>query len=198
MSTSTATEGQIATTRTVDGVEVPPAGTYAIDGSHTQAGFVVKHLMISKVRGSFSDVQGSVTIADDPTESSVEVTVQTASVQTRDENRDGHLRSPDFFDSEQFPVMSFRSTGVTHVKGDRWDVQGELTIKDVTKPLTLEASFEGAATKPEAMGGGLSLGFSATGKINREEFGLTWNAPLETGGVVVGKDVTLEIESEAF
>lgn len=185
-------------TRTVDGVEVPPVGTYGIDASHTLAGFVVKHLMISKVRGSFSDVSGTITIAEDPTQSSVEVEVDVASVHTRDEGRDGHLRSADFFDVENHPKMTFRSTKVSHVSGDRWDVEGELTIKGVTQPLTLEATFEGASPKPEALGGGFSIGFSASGTLDREAYGLSWNAPLEGGGVLVGKQVTLEIETEAF
>jgi polyisoprenoid-binding protein YceI len=189
---------QTTLTRTVDGVEVPPAGTYAIDAAHTLAGFVAKHLMISKVRGSFSDVSGTVTIAEDPTQSSVQVDVGTASVHTRDEGRDGHLRSADFFDADTFPTMTFRSTAVRPVRGDRWDVDGDLTIKDVTRPVTLEVTFEGASQAPEAMGGTVSIGFSATAKVNREDFGLTWNAPLEGGGFLVGKDVTLEIETEAI
>lgn len=185
-------------TRTYDGVEVPPSGTYAIDASHTLAGFFVKHLMISKVRGSFSEVSGSITIADEPTESSVEVEIGVASVHTRDEGRDAHLRSADFFDVEQFPTMTFKSTSVSHVEGDRWTVVGDLTIKDVTRPVTLDTTFEGASAKPEAVGGGSSIGFSASAKLDREDFGLTWNAPLESGGVLVGKEVTLEIETEAF
>ncbi|OWY62936.1 polyisoprenoid-binding protein, partial [cyanobacterium TDX16] len=173
-------------------------GTYTIDASHTLAGFVVKHLMISKVRGSFSDVSGTIVIAEDPVQSSVEVDIDVASVHTRDEGRDGHLRSPDFFDAEQFPKITFRSTSVAHVDGDRWTVVGDLTIKDVTQSVTLDTTFEGASPKPEALGGGYSIGFSASAKVNREAFGLTWNAPLEGGGVLVGKDVTLEIETEAF
>ena len=194
MSSTTTT----ALTRTVNGVEVPPAGTYGIDASHTLAGFFVKHLMISKVRGSFADVSGSITIAEDPTQSSVEVEIGVESVHTRDDGRDGHLRSADFFEAETFPTISFKSTSVTHVDRDQWDVVGDLTIKDVTRPVTLRTTFEGAQAKPEGLGGGFSIGFSASAKLNREEFGLTWNAALEGGGVVVGKDVTLEIETEAF
>lgn len=184
-------------TRTVDGVEVPPVGTYTIDAAHTEAGFVAKHLMIAKVRGSFSDVSGTLVIAEDPTQSSVEVRIGTASVHTRDEARDGHLRSADFFDVEAHPDMTFRSTAVRHVGGERWDVDGELTIKDVSRPVTLEATFQGAGRAPEAMGGDLSIAFAASAKVDREEFGLTWNTPLEGGGVLVGKEVALQIETEA-
>src|SRR5690349_7538919 len=119
------TDTTTAITRTVDGVEVPPAGTYAIDTSHTLAGFVVKHLMISKVRGSFSDVSGTIVIAEDPTQSSVQVEVGLDSIHTRDDNRDAHLRSADFFEVERFPKMTFQSTSVQHVAGDRWDVVGD-------------------------------------------------------------------------
>jgi polyisoprenoid-binding protein YceI len=187
-----------AVTRTVNGVEVPPAGTYGIDASHTLAGFFVKHLMISKVRGSFSDVSGSITIAEDPTDSTVEVEVGIESIHTRDGNRDAHLRSGDFFEAETYPKMTFKSTSVSHVEDDQWDVVGDLTIKDVTRPVTLRTTFEGAEAKPEALGGGFSIGFSASTKLNREDWGLTYNAALESGGVVIGKDVTLEIETEAF
>lgn len=185
--------------RHVGGRPVPEPGTYALDGAHTVVGFVARHLMISKVRGSFSDVEGTVTIAEEPTESSLAVTVQTASVHTRDDQRDGHLRSADFFDVEQHPTMTYRSTAVRPADAeDRWHVDGELTVRDVTRPVALEVTFEGASEVPEAMGGGTSIGFSATGKVDREAFGLTWNVPLEKGGVLVGKEVTLEIEAEAI
>jgi polyisoprenoid-binding protein YceI len=171
----------------------PATGTYAIDASHTHVGFKARHLVVAKVRGSFSDVAGTVVIAEDPLASSVEVTVGLASVETGDEARDGHLRSADFFDVENNPTMTFRSTGVRQVGDDRYDVDGELTVRGVTRPLTLRATFEGTATDPW---GGERAIFSATGKVNREEFGLTWNQALETGGVLVGKDVDLDIEAE--
>jgi len=188
---------QISPTRTVDGVQVPPVGTYAIDGAHTHAGFVVKHLMISKVRGSFSEVEGTVTIAEDPTQSSVEVRIGTASVDTRDEGRDTHLRSPDFFDAEQHPAMTFRSTSIAHQGGDTWRVDGDLSIRGITRPVTLTTTFEGVSEVPEALGGGLSIGFAASGSLDREDYGLTWNMPLEKGGLLVGREVTLAIEAEA-
>jgi len=187
-----------STPRTIDGQEIPAAGAYSLDVSHSSVGFSVRHLMVGKTRGRFAAFTGTVVVAEDPLASSVEVEIDAASIDTRDEQRDGHLRSPDFFDVEQFPKVTFTSTSVTHVDGDRWTVVGDLTVKDVTQSVTLDTTFEGASPKPEALGGGYSIGFSASAKLNREAFGLTWNAPLEGGGVLVGKDVTLEIETEAF
>jgi polyisoprenoid-binding protein YceI len=179
-------------TRTVDGVELPAAGTYTLDVSHSSIGFVVKHLMVSKTRGTFTGFSGTVVIGEDPTQSSVEVTVDVSSIETRDEKRDGHLRSADFFDVEQFPTMTFRSTSVKPA-GDEWVVDGDLTVHGVTGPLQLKVAFEGAANTPW---GGQAIGFSAKGEVNREDFGLTWNQALETGGVLVGKKIELEIEAE--
>jgi len=183
-----------ATTRTVDGVEIPVVGTYVLDGSHSQVGFAVRHLMVSKVHGQFARFSGAVTIAQDPAQSSVEVDVDLDSVDTKDDKRDAHLRSADFFHTEQNQKMTFRSTNVRHGKGDRWTVTGDLTIGDVTRPIELDVTYEGAATSPW---GSTSIGFSASGKLNREDFGLNWNQALETGGFLLGKDVTLEIEAEA-
>jgi polyisoprenoid-binding protein YceI len=181
-------------TRTFEGVEIPTAGRYVIDASHTNVGFSAKHLMVSKVRGRFSDFDGAVTIADAPLDSSVEVTLQAASIDSRSEDRDGHLRSPDFLDVEQFPTLAFRSTAVRHTGGNEFAVDGELTIKGVSRPLTLEMTFEGVARDPW---GGSRIGFSAETEIDREDWGLTWNVALETGGVLVSKKVKLEIEGEA-
>jgi polyisoprenoid-binding protein YceI len=180
--------------RIVDGDEVPAAGTYTIDASHSEVGFSVRHLMVSKTRGRFSDMSGTVAIADDPLASAVEVTIGTASIDTRDEQRDGHLRSPDFFDVERYPAMTYRSTRVIPAGKGRWLVEGDLTLHGVTRNVPLEVTFEGAATDPW---GGLRAGFSARTELDREDFGLTWNQALETGGVVVGKKVTIEIEAEA-
>jgi len=181
-------------TRTVAGNEVPNAGTYGLDASHSEVGFSVRHLMVSKVKGRFSDVSGTITIAEDPLASSVEVTIGTASIDTRDEQRDAHLRSPDFFDVEQYPSMTYRSTKVSPAGKGRWLVEGDLSLHGVTRNVPLEVSFEGGATDPW---GGIRAGFSARAELNREDFGLTWNQALETGGVVVGKKVTIEIEAEA-
>jgi polyisoprenoid-binding protein YceI len=180
--------------RTVNGEVLPAAGTYALDASHSEVGFAVRHLMVSKVRGRFSDVSATIEIADDPLESSVSVTIGTASVDTRDEQRDGHLRSDDFFSVESYPTMTYVSRAVRAAGKGRYVVEGDLTIKGVTQPVPLQLSFEGAATDPW---GGTRLGFSASAELDREAFGLTWNQALEAGGVVVGKKVAIEIEAEA-
>ena len=182
-------------TRTVDGVELPVPGTYALDVAHTHVGFVTRHLMVSKVRGQFTQFSGTITIAEKPEDSSVEVEVDLDSVGTNDEKRDLHLRSADFFNTEVHPTMTFRSTSVRLGKGDRWIVTGDLTVAGVTRSIDLEVSYEGSASTPW---GTTSIGFSATGKFNREDFGLNWNQALETGGFLVGKDITLELEAEAI
>jgi polyisoprenoid-binding protein YceI len=184
-----------ALVRQVDGVEVPAAGTYVIDASHSEVGFAARHLMVSKVRGRFSDVQGTIVIAEDPLASSVEVTIGMASVDTRDAQRDAHLRSPDFFDVERYPTMTYRSTKVIAAGRGRWQVDGHLTLNGVTHNVALDVSFEGAVTDPW---GGVRAGFSARAEIDREEFGLSWNQVLEAGGVVVGRKVSIEIEAEAL
>ena len=176
--------------RTYQGHEIPEAGTYAIDASHTNAEFVARHLMISKVRGRFTGVSGEVHIADEPGESSVEVTIDAATITSGDDTRDGHLRSADFLDVEQFPTLSFRSTRVEPGKRGRWDVTGDLVIRGVSRPVTLDVEFEGATTDPW---GGHRIGFSATAEIDREDFGLTWNQALEAGGVLVGRKVRIEL-----
>ena len=180
--------------RLVEGQEIPAAGTYALDPSHSQVGFAVRHVMVSKTRGRFSDFTGTVEIGENPLESSVAVTIQTASIDTRDEQRDGHLRSGDFFDAEAWPTMTYQSRSVRQVGEGRYIVDGDLTIKGVTKPVPLELNFEGGAADPW---GGVRIGFSAKAELDREAFGLTWNQALETGGVLVGKKVSVEIEAEA-
>lgn len=190
MTTTTA----IAPVRTVDGIEVPAAGTFQLDASHSHVGFSVRHVMVSRTKGRFAEVDGTVVIGEDPLDSSVEVTIQAASIDTRDETRDGHLRSPDFLDVEVFPTLAYRSTKVSPAGKGRWTVEGELTVKDVTRPVPLEVTFEGGAKDPW---GGERIGFTASAELDREAFGLTWNQALETGGVLVGKTVKLEIEAEA-
>ena len=182
-------------TRTVDGTEVPVAGTYALDGSHSSVGFSVRHLMVSKTKGRFNDFQGTVTIGEDPLASSVEVEIQVASVDSRDEARDGHLRSPDFFDADTYPTITYRSTQVTPAGKGRWIVDGELTVRDTTVAVPLEVTFEGGARDPW---GGARIGFAAHTELDREAFGLSWNQALETGGVLVGKQVRIDIEAEAI
>jgi polyisoprenoid-binding protein YceI len=180
--------------RTVNGEEVPAAGTYALDASHSHVGFAVRHVMVAKTRGRFADFAGTVEIGENPLESSVNVTIQAASIDTRDEQRDGHLRSGDFFDVEAYPTVTYQSRSVRQTGKGEYVVDGDLTIKGVTQPVPLELTFEGGATDPW---GGVRVGFSAKAELDREAFGLTWNQALETGGVLVGKKVTIEIEAEA-
>ncbi len=182
-------------TRDYQGVQVPEAGTYALDQGHTTIEFVGRHLMITKVRGRFTTFDGSLVIGDAPEDSSVQVTINTASVDTSDEKRDGHLRGDDFLDVENYPTISFRSTNVDLGRNGSATLTGDLTIKDVTRPVTLDVSFDGAQADPW---GGQRLGFSAHTEIDREDWGLTWNVALETGGVLVGKKIRLELNVEAI
>jgi polyisoprenoid-binding protein YceI len=191
--TATVPHTESAATRSVDGVEVPIAGTYAIDASHTDVSFVVRHLMLSKTRGRFPTVEGTIVIGEDPLDSRVEVSIETAGVETGDDHRDQHLRSPDFFDADQHPRMTYRSRAVRPTGPGRWIVDGDLTIRDVTRPVELDLSFEGGLTDPW---GNVRAGFTASAEINRDEFGLTWNQLLEGGGVLVGRTVSIEIEAE--
>ena len=170
-------------------------GTWTIDSSHTEVGFVVRHMMVSKVKGRFSKVEGTITVAENVLESSVQATVPAASIDTRDENRDNHLRSADFFDAETYPELTFVSTGI-RADGDDFLLDGDLTIKGVTRPVTFELEYNGAAANPLA-NGAPAAGFSAETEISRKDFGLEWNVALETGGVLVGDKVKLVLEIEA-
>lgn len=181
-------------TRDWEGLTIPTAGTFALDPAHTRIGFWVKHMMVSKVRGHFAEFSGSVTIAENPLESTAELTIKAASIDTGVADRDGHLRGEDFLATEKFPEITFRSARVTGHSGDELTVVGDLTIRDVTKQVELTVEFGGAGTNPW---GQQVMGFTATTEIDREEFGLTWNQALETGGVLVGKKVKIEIEGEA-
>ena len=181
-------------TREYQGLQIPEAGTYTLDQGHTTIEFVGRHLMITKVRGRFTDFDGTIVIGDLPEQSSVEVTINTASVDSSDEKRDGHLRSPDFLDVDSYPTITFRSTKVDIDNDGTAKVTGDLTVKDVTHPVTLDVEFDGAQADPW---GGQRLGFSAHTEIDREAWGLTWNVALETGGVLVGKKIRLEFNVEA-
>ncbi|GAA3349939.1 YceI family protein [Amorphoplanes nipponensis] len=185
----------IATTREFDGLQIPAAGTYQLDAAHKRVGFVVRHLMVSKVRGDFAQADATITIAEDPLQSAVTATITTASVQTGNADRDNHLRTGDFFEAEKYPAITFRSTGIKSHSGAEFVLDGELTIKDVTKPVELVVEFEGATTSPY---GQQVFGFSATTEIDREDWGLTYNMALESGGVMIGKKVKIEIEGEAI
>ena len=180
-------------TRDVDGSTLPTTGTFVLDKSHTQIGFVARHLMVSKVRGRFTDYEGTVVVADDPSESSVEVVIQAASINTNDENRDNHVRTNDFLGVDQFPTLTFRSTRV-ELGPKGWKVSGNLTVRGVTRPIVLDVELEGVIQDPW---GNQRLGFTASGEIDRNDFGVSFNAALETGGFVVSPKVKLEIEAEA-
>ena len=182
------------TSRTVNGAEYPAVGTYAIDVSHTRLGFAVRHMAVSKVRGEFKDFSGTLELAENPADSKINVTIQAVSVDTHDENRDNHLRTNDFFDAENFPVWTFTSTAIRPRSADEWDVDGDLTIRGVTKQVTLDATLEGVVNDPYGLH---RVGFSATTSIVRDDFGVSFNAALETGGVVVGKKVDIDLELEA-
>jgi polyisoprenoid-binding protein YceI len=168
-------------------------GTYNIDASHSRVGFAVRHLMISKVRGNFGKFDGAIVIAPDLSQSSVNATVEMASVNTGDEGRDGHLRNSDFFDTDVYPTMTFASTGLL-VNGTEGVLNGNLTLHGVTKPVSFDVEFEGAATDPW---GNKKIAFAAKTEINRKDFGVEWNAVLEAGGVAVSEKVTIELDIQA-
>lgn len=181
---------------TVLSVETLPGyqtGTWTIDPVHTNIAFTIRHMMVSKVRGSFEGFSGTITTTDDPAESSVKVSIDVASVSTGVADRDGHLKSNDFFDVEQFPTIEFASTGVRVADGDIV-LDGELTLHGVTKPVSLDVEFGGVA---KSLYGQTVLGAEATTTLKRSEFGLEYNAALETGGVLLGDDIKVNIEVEA-
>ena len=166
-----------------------PAGTFTIDASHSRIGFSARHAMVTKVRGSFNEFLGSAVVADGAATISIEMNA--ASIDTRSADRDGHLQSPDFFDVANFPKITFASTSVKDSGSDKLVVEGNLTIKDVTKPITIEFAYEGTAVDPY---GNARYGFEGSSDINRKDFGLVWNAALETGGVIVSDNIKLEFE----
>lgn len=165
-------------------------GTYVLDPAHSEVTFSVRHMMISKVRGTFGVKSATLVAPENPLETTVQASVDVTSVDTKDEGRDQHLRSADFFDTENFPTMDFVSTGARAENGELY-VDGDLTIRGITRPVTFEVDFGGFGSDPW---GNYKAGASAKAVINREEFGLTWNAALETGGVLVGKDVTINLD----
>jgi polyisoprenoid-binding protein YceI len=185
----------VSVLRTHDERPVPVAGVYDLDGAHTSVEFVGRHLMITKVRGRFSDVRGRITIGEEPEESHVDVEIGAASLSSGNDDRDAHLRSQDFFDVERYPTITFRSTAVTALPDSTWEVVGDLTVRDTTRPVTLQVDFDGADISPF---GDERIGFSAATDINREDFGLTWNMALETGGLLVGKTARIELAVQAI
>jgi polyisoprenoid-binding protein YceI len=166
------------------------AGTWVLDPVHSEVGFTVRHMMISKVRGTFDIKDATLVAPENPLEVSLTAHADAASLSTKDEGRDAHLRSADFFDVENHPTIDFVSTGARLEGGDLF-VDGDLSIRGTTKPVTFEVDFGGFGADPY---GNYKAGATAKTVINREDFGLTWNAALETGGVLVGKDVTIELD----
>ena len=171
-------------------------GTYAIDPTHSRVGFVARHAMVTKVRGSFNEFEGSGYFdAENPASSHLQLTIQAASIDTRNADRDAHLRSNDFFDMENFPEITFTSTKVEHIDADNYKVTGDLTIKGVTKSVTIDFEYAGTAVDPF---GNQRIGVEGTTTINRKDWGVNWNAALEAGGVLVSEKVTLEFEVSAI
>src|SRR4051795_12499960 len=186
----------VAMTSSSTTVQIPGyvVGTWDIDASHSTVGFSVRHMMVSKVRGYFREFTGEIITAEDPTQSRVTANIDLGSIDTRQEQRDAHIRSADFFDAENHPHMTFRSTAVRVVDGADWFVDGELTIKGNPEPVTLELELNGFG--PDAYGG-TRAGFSARTEINRNDFGVDIKMPMDGGGVVVGDKITVELEIEA-
>jgi len=170
------------------------ASKWAIDAAHSEIGFKVKHLMITNVAGKFDKFTGSVEAdGDDFINAKINFTAEAASVNTGQPQRDGHLQSPDFFDVARFPHIKFESNKLEKVSGTKYALTGNLTVRDVTKPVTLDVEFAGIAKDPY---NNTKAGFEITGKINRTDFGLNFNAPLETGGVLLGEEIKLQIDAQ--
>ncbi|MEH0933735.1 YceI family protein [Micromonospora psammae] len=211
-------------TRSWDGITIPAAGTYLLDQAHRRIGFLARHMMVSPVRGEFAQAEARIVVAEDPLASSVTATIQAASVNTGNADRDAHLSSPDFLDVERYPTLEYRSTGIKWQENNdpiffwarlrnnrpgrsseaspipqpstgRFVLTGELTIKGITRPVDLQVEFGGA--RRDIYGQDI-FGFSATTEIDREEYGLVWNVLLESGGVLVGKNVRIELAGEAI
>lgn len=170
-------------------------GDYTLDPAHTRIGFAARHAMITKVRGQFNTFEGHAHLDfGKPENSNVELTIDTASVDTRNEQRDGHLRTNDFFDAPNYPHITFRSTAVEKVDDEHYRLTGDLTIKQTTKPITIDFEYTGTAKDPY---GNIRVGFEGSATINRRDWGVEWNGPLEAGGVLVSEKVTLEFEVSA-
>jgi polyisoprenoid-binding protein YceI len=171
-------------------------GSYTVDPSHSRIGFVARHAMVTKVRGSFNEFEGTGYFdAEDPTNSKAQLTIETSSIDTRNADRDGHLKSNDFFDMKNYPQITFVTTAVGQVDADNYRVTGDLTIKGVTKPVTVDVEYTGTAVDPF---GNTRIGFEGKTTVNRKDWGVNWNAALEAGGVLVSEKVTLEFEVSAI
>jgi polyisoprenoid-binding protein YceI len=174
-------------------LRLPSPGIWKIDPAHTSIEAVARHLMITKVRGKFSEFDGTFEVGERPEETKISLTIKAASIDTRDAKRDGHLRSPDFLDVERFPTIEFVSTGVKPA-GDGWNVTGDLTIRGITVPVVIESAYLGVVTDP--FGNDKAI-FSGSTELDREAFGMTWNVALESGGVLVGPRLAVELEVQA-
>lgn len=190
MSTTTST----SSARTVDGRQLPAAGTYVIDPAHSTVEAVARHLVVSKVRGRFSTFSGTIVVGEGVEDSSAEVEIGAASIDTHSADRDQHLRSPDFLDVEAHPRITFRSTRVEPGADGRWQVHGDLQIRGTSRPVVLDTSYEGTLANP--WGQQVAV-FAAKTEIDREQWGITWNAALETGGVLVGAKLKIDLEIQA-
>ena len=185
------TTGFDAPTTAIDDI----TGDYTLDVSHSRLGFVARHAMVTKVRGQFGAFTGTARIDEaNPSASKVDLSIDVASVETGSADRDGHLKSGDFFDAETYPTITFTSTNVER-DGEDWNITGDLTIKDVTKPVTIEFEQTGSAVDPF---GNTRVGFEGDVTVNRKDWGLTWNAALETGGVLVSEKIKLEFDVSAI
>lgn len=178
--------------RTAAGTTAPPAaGRWVIDPAHSSIEAIARHMMVSKVRGRFESFSGEIEVGEEPTDSEVSVEIDAASINTNEEHRDTHLRSGDFLNAEDHPKLSFTSTEIDHVEGDSYRVVGDLTIRGETQPITLDVDYFGVNTDP--WGGDRAL-FRATARLDRENWNMTWNQALETGGVLVGKKLEIELD----
>jgi polyisoprenoid-binding protein YceI len=175
--------------------QLPPTGTYIVDRNHSSVGFVARHLIGAKVRGKFREFEGQITIADPPENSSLRASAQVKSVDTGQEKRDAHLASSDFFDLEKHPEISLESTQLKHVDGDQWRLSAELTLLGVARPIEFEVEYLG--TGPGLQPGSTVVAFSAQADIDRRDYGVTFSGALDSGGLIVGNKVTIELEIEA-
>jgi polyisoprenoid-binding protein YceI len=186
-------EETMSTSSIIEKTAIPSAGIWQIDTTHSDLRIIARHLMVAKVRGTFGDLAGTIVVAENPLESTVEIEAKAASVTTGTTDRDNHLRSADFLDAERYPSVTFKSTGIAPRRGG-WRLSGDLTIRGVTNPVTFDVVFEGETTDPY---GNTKAGFSATGEIDRRLWGLTWNAAIEGGGVLVSEKFKIEFDVEA-
>jgi polyisoprenoid-binding protein YceI len=182
-------------TQTTTAINIPGyrTGTWTIDPVHSDVSFSVRHMMVSKVRGNFADFSGEIVTAENPLDSSVTATIELNSIDTRNEQRDNHIRSKDFFEVETYPTMSYRSTRLSG-NGENWTLEGELSLHGVTRPVALDLELNGFTADPY---GGQRVGFSATTDINRSDFGIDISLPMDGGGVVVADKITVNLEIEA-